>query len=67
MSGWKILYRDQLDQDRTSKSVPSKEAAVEKARDLYYHQRAEIYRIEGPDGRALLKQEIIGSASDSKG
>ena len=66
MSGWKVLYRDQLDQDRTSRSIPSKEAALKKARELYYRQRAEIYRIEGPDGRSLPKQEIINSASDSR-
>jgi hypothetical protein len=56
---WKVLYRDQLDQDRTSRSVPSKEAALEQAGDLYYQQRAELYRIEGPNGRALPKEEIM--------
>ena len=66
MSGWKVLYRDQLDQDRISERVSSKEAALEKARNLYYRERAEIYKIEGPDGRTLLKQEIINSASDYK-
>ncbi len=28
MSDWKVLYRDDLDRDRTSWSIPSKEAAV---------------------------------------
>ena len=59
MSDWKVLYRDQLDQDRTSRSIPSKEAALKQASDLYYQQRAELYRIEGPNGRALPKKEIM--------
>jgi hypothetical protein len=58
-SEWKILYRDQLDQDRTSQSAPSKEAALKQASDLYCQQRAELYRIEGPNGRALPKEEIL--------
>lgn len=66
MSDWKVLYRDQLDQDRTSRGIPSKEAALKKARELYYRERAEIYRIEGPDGRSLLKPEIITSTSESR-
>ena len=56
---WKILYRDQLDQDRTSRSISSKEAALKQASDLYYQQRAELYTIEGPNGRALPKEEIM--------
>jgi hypothetical protein len=59
MSDWKILYRDQLDQDRISQRIPSKEAALKQASDLYYQQRAELYRIEGPNGRALPKEEIM--------
>ena len=59
VSDWRILYRDQLDQDRTSRSIPSKEAALKQASDLYYRQRAELYRIEGPNGRALPKEEIL--------
>jgi len=59
MSDWKILYRDQLDQDRTSRSIPTKEAALKRASDLYYQQRAELYRIEAPNGRALPKEEIM--------
>ena len=66
MSEWKVLYRDQLDQDRTSRGIPSKEAALKKARELYYRERAEIYRIEGPDGRSLLKREIITSMSEGR-
>ena len=59
LSNWKILYRDRLDQDRVSRSIPSKEAALKQASDLYYQQRAELYRIEGPNGRALPKEEIM--------
>ncbi len=59
MSDWRILYRDQLDQDRTNGSIPSQEAALKQARDLYRNQRAVLYRIEGPDGRALPKEEIM--------
>jgi hypothetical protein len=59
VSEWKVLYRDQLDQDRTFRRIPSKEAALKQASDLYYQQRAELYRIEGPNGRALRKEEIM--------
>jgi hypothetical protein len=65
-SNWTILYRDQLDQDRTSRSIPSKEAALKQASDLYYQQRAELYRIEGPNGRALPKEEIMRWMSANK-
>jgi hypothetical protein len=66
MSDWKVLYRDQLDHNRTSQSVPSKEAALERASDLYHQQRAELYRIEGPSGRALSKEEIMRWMSANK-
>jgi hypothetical protein len=66
MSDWKVLYRDQLDQDRTSGSIPSKEAALKLARDLYHSQRAELYGIEGPDGRALPREEIMRWVSANK-
>ncbi len=66
ISDWRILYRDQLDQDRTSQSIPSKEAALKKARDLYHRQRAELYRIEGPDGQALPKGETMRWMSANK-
>lgn len=63
---WKVIYRDHLDQDRTSAGIPGKEAALRKARDLYYRGRAEIYRIEGPNGRAVLRQEFVSWASENK-
>jgi len=59
MSNWKILYRDDLDCDRTSRSIPSKEAALQQARDLHFLERAEIYEIVGPDGQTLPKEEIM--------
>jgi hypothetical protein len=59
MSDWQVLYRDDLDRDRTSPSIPRKEAALKHARDLYLLQRAEIYRIVGPSGRTLPKEEIM--------
>jgi hypothetical protein len=58
-SGWKVLYRDDLDQDRASRSNPSREGALEQAKELYLKGRAEIYRIEGPDGATLRKQDIM--------
>jgi hypothetical protein len=66
MSDWKILYRDQLDQDRTFQSIPSKEAALKQASHLYHQQRAELYRIEGPNGLALPKEEIMRWMSANK-
>ena len=45
MSDWKVLYRDDLDRDGTSRGIPSKD--LEQARNLYLHRRAEIYSIEG--------------------
>ena len=67
MSDWKVLYRDQLDQDRTSQSIPSKEAALKQASDLYHQQRAELYRIEGPKrAEALPKEEIMRWVSANK-
>ena len=65
-SDWKIIYRDRLDQDRISRSIPSKEAALKQARDLYRQQRAELYRIEGPNGLALPKEEIMRWMSTNK-
>jgi hypothetical protein len=59
MSEWKVFYRDQLDNDRTAGGAPSKEAALERAKDLYRQQRAAIYRIEGPDGSLLSRQEVL--------
>ena len=66
MSDWKVVYRDQLDQDRTSQSIPSKEAGLNQASELYHHQRAELYRIEGPSSRALPKEEIMRWVSANK-
>ena len=57
MHDWKVLYRDDLDRDRTSRSIPSREAALKQARDLYINERAHIYSIDGPNGRTLAKQE----------
>ncbi len=65
-SQWKIIYRDHLDQDRTSQGIPSKEAALRKASDLYHRQRAELYEIEGPNGRAMPKDEIMDWLSANK-
>ena len=59
MADWKVFYRDQLDTDRTSGGAPSREAALERAKDLYRQQRAAIYRIEGPDGSSLSEQEVL--------
>jgi hypothetical protein len=59
MSGWKVLYRDDLDQDRASRRCPSEDAALERARQLYFKERAEIYRIEGPNGLIVCKEEIM--------
>ncbi len=67
MSGWKILYRDDLDRDRMSRSSPTEEAAIDRARQLYRLERAEIYRIEGPDGLILQKEEIMRRLSANKG
>jgi hypothetical protein len=64
---WKVLYRDDLDQDRTSRGSPSQEAALERARQLYLKERAEIYRIEGPGGLILHKAEIMRRLSANKG
>ena len=66
MSDWKVLYRDGLDRDRTSRSIPSREAALKQARDLYFRQHAELYRIEGPNGRILPKDEVMRWVSSNK-
>jgi hypothetical protein len=67
VTDWKVLYRDDLDQDRTSRSNPSEEAALERARQLYLKGRAEIYRIEGPNGATLPKREIMRWVSAHRG
>ena len=59
MSGWKVIYRDILDHDRISPSVSSKEAALAHARNLHRERRAEIYKIEGPAGGVVPKDEVM--------
>ena len=66
MPGWKVLYRDDLDRDRMSRSSPTEEAAMDRAGQLYRKERAEIYRIEGPNGLILLKEEIMRRLSVNK-
>lgn len=66
MSDWRVLYRDDLDQDRASRSSQSEEAAVEQAIRLYVQERAEIYRIEGPDGLILPQEQIMRLVSANK-
>jgi hypothetical protein len=67
VTDWKVLYRDDLDQDRISGSSPSEEAALERAKELYIKERAEIYRIEGSDGRILHREEIMRWLCANKG
>lgn len=64
VSDWTVFYRDHLDQDRTSER-PSQIDALMRAKDLY-RQRAELYRIEGPDGSTLPKAEIMRWMLDSR-
>lgn len=59
MSEWKIFYRDTLDHDRIYPSVSSKEAALAQARDLHRDRRAEIYKIEGPAGDIVPKDDVM--------
>ena len=59
MPHWKVLYRDDLDRDRTSRSIASEAAALEQARRLYLREGAEIYAIEGPNGLILPKADIL--------
>ena len=66
MSEWKVFYRDGLDQDRISSSVSSKEAALAQARNLHRDRRAEIYKIEGPAGDMILKEEVMRWVSAHK-
>jgi hypothetical protein len=66
MSEWKVLYRDDLDRDRTSRSIPSKDDALRQARNLYIQQRAELYKIEGPNGQTLPKEEIMRWVSSNR-
>ena len=66
MSDWKVFYRDDLDQDRTSASSASEVAALQQAKRLHFEQRAEIYRIEGPDNLILPKREVMRWMSANK-
>ena len=59
MSEWKIFYRDSLDLDRIAPCVSSKEAALAQARNLHRDRRAEIYKIEGPAGDIIHKDEVM--------
>lgn len=66
VTDWKVFYRDHLDQDRTSGSSQSEESALQRAGELYLRERAEIYRIEGPNGRILHREEIMRWLSANK-
>jgi hypothetical protein len=66
MSEWKVFYRDSLDHDRISPSVPNKEAALAQARSLHRDKRAEIYKIEGPAGGVIAKDEVMRWVSAHK-
>ena len=66
MSDWKVFYRDNYDQDRTSHAVPSKEAALTEARVLHRDRRAEIYRIEGPAGMIIPKEDVLRWVSEHR-
>jgi hypothetical protein len=59
MSEWKVFYRDNLDHDRISPNVSSKDAALAQARNLHRDWRAEIYKIEGPAGDIVSKDEVM--------
>jgi hypothetical protein len=59
MSNWKVQYRDRFDLVRSSSGNASKEAALQHARDLYRNQRAEIYRLVGPDGQVMAKGDVM--------
>ena len=49
MNGWKVFYRDDLDHDRMSPSVSSKEAALAQAK----------YKIEDLAGDFVPKDEVM--------
>jgi hypothetical protein len=59
MSNWKVIYRDHFDQNRSSLANPSKEAALLEARNLYRSHRAQIYRLEGPDGETVPNGDVM--------
>ena len=66
MSDWKVIYRDDLDRDRTCRRSTNEKAALERARQLYFEQGAEIYKIEGPNGLILPKEQIMRWMSVNK-
>ncbi len=59
VSNWKVLYRDDFDQDRSSRANPGKEAALRQARNLYRNHRAQIYRLEGPNGQIVPNGDVM--------
>ena len=59
MFEWKVFYRDSHDRDRVSPNASSKEAALVQARNLHRDRRAEIYKIEGPAGNIVPKDEVM--------
>ena len=66
MSDWKVFYRDNYDHDRISPGAPSKEAALTQARTLHRDRRAEIYRIEGPAGMIIPKEDVLRWVSEHR-
>lgn len=63
---WRVLYRDHLDCDRTTRNVASKEAALDQARSLHLQKRAQIYSIEGPDRAFLPRADIMRWLSENR-
>ena len=59
MSEWKVFHRDDLDHARISPKVSSKEDPLAQARNLHRDKRAEIYKIEGPAGDSIPKDEVM--------
>ncbi len=59
MSEWKVFYPDSYERDRISPNLSSKEAALAQARNLHRERRAEIYKIEGPAGGIVPKDEVM--------
>ena len=66
MGEWKVHYRDKFDEDRTSRQVASREAALKQARTLQREHRAVIYRIEGPNGELLHQDDVARWASANR-
>ena len=46
--------------------MPSMEAALRQARDLYNREGAELYRIEGPSSGGVPKEEIMRWVAENK-